>query len=155
MHVVEKSVLLRHSAAQMYELVDRVEDYPLFLPWCGGTEVRRDTAGMEATLRIQFKGVRHAFTTRNATWPGERIEMRLVEGPFSDLEGVWTFTALRADACKVRSNAALAASRALSCASHAVAAASGISGNTTHCTSWRRNDRFIWPRPAYSPTRAG
>ena len=101
MHVVEKSVLLRHSAAQMYELVDRVEDYPLFLPWCGGTEVRRDTAGMEATLRIQFKGVRHAFTTRNATWPGERIEMRLVEGPFSDLEGVWTFTALRADACKV------------------------------------------------------
>lgn len=102
MHVVEKSVLLRHTAAQMYELVDRVEDYPLFLPWCGGTEVRqRDAAGIEATIRIHFKGVRHAFTTRNSNVPGERIEVRLIEGPFSDLEGVWTFTPLRADACKV------------------------------------------------------
>jgi len=42
-HAVRKSVLLPYSARQMFELVDRVEDYPRFLPWCGGTEVTRTT----------------------------------------------------------------------------------------------------------------
>ncbi len=102
MPIVEKSVLVRHSAEQMYELVDRVEDYPQFLPWCGGTEVhRRDDQGVEATIRIHFKGVRQSFTTRNTVVPGQRIDIRLVQGPFSDLDGLWTFTPLRADACKV------------------------------------------------------
>lgn len=102
MPTVEKSVLLRHSAAQMYHLVDRVEDYPAFLPWCGGTEVhQRDGSGVEATIHIHFKGVRQAFTTRNTNHADERIELRLVKGPFSNLEGTWTFTPLRADACKV------------------------------------------------------
>ena len=41
-HAVRKSVLLPYSARQMFELVDRVEDYPSFLPWCGGTEVARN-----------------------------------------------------------------------------------------------------------------
>ncbi len=102
MPIVEKSVLLRHQASQMYDLVDRVEDYPLFLPWCGGTEVlKRDETGVEATITINFKGVRQSFTTRNTNKPGEQIDIRLLHGPFSDLEGCWTFVPLRADACKV------------------------------------------------------
>jgi len=102
MPTVEKSVLVRYSAAQMYALVDRVEDYAEFLPWCGGTEVhKRDAESVEATVHIHFKGVRQSFTTRNLSIPERSIDIRLVRGPFSDLDGLWTFTPLREDACKV------------------------------------------------------
>lgn len=102
MPTVEKSVLVRYSAAQMHALVDRVEDYPQFLPWCGGTEVHKRTeTEVEATVHIHFKGVRQSFTTRNISVPERSIDIRLIRGPFSDLDGLWTFTPLREDACKV------------------------------------------------------
>jgi len=101
-HAVRKSVLLPYSAEQMFVLVDRVEDYPQFLPWCGGTEVARDDeAGVLATVVIDYRGIRQRFTTLNTGRAPETISMRLREGPFSRLEGEWRFLALRQDACKV------------------------------------------------------
>lgn len=102
MHVVRKSVLLPYSAEQMFVLVDRVEDYPRFLPWCGGTEVVRNSdASVLATVVIDYRGIRQRFTTLNTERAPEAISMRLHEGPFSRLEGEWRFHALRPDACKV------------------------------------------------------
>lgn len=102
MPVVEKSVLVPYSAAQMYRLVDDIERYPEFLPWCGGSRVVRESPeALEATLEIRYRGVRQSFTTRNTLTPPERIAMALKDGPFSELEGSWLFTALGADACKV------------------------------------------------------
>lgn len=102
MHVVRKSVLLPYSARQMFELVERVEDYPRFLPWCGGTEVARlSGAGVLATVTIDYRGIRQRFTTVNLNQPHEAISMRLREGPFTRLEGEWRFRSLREDACKV------------------------------------------------------
>lgn len=102
MHAVRKSVLLPYSARQMFELVERVEDYPGFLPWCGGTEVARlDSSGVLATVTIDYRGIRQRFTTVNVNQPHEVISMRLREGPFARLEGEWRFRSLREDACKV------------------------------------------------------
>jgi ribosome-associated toxin RatA of RatAB toxin-antitoxin module len=102
MATVSKSVLVPYSARQMFDLVERVEDYPRFLPWCSGSSVsERSEAGMTATVEIDFKGLRQRFTTVNAHAPGQRIDMRLKEGPFSRLQGTWQFVALRDDACKV------------------------------------------------------
>ncbi len=102
MHAIRKSVLLPYSARQMFELVERVEDYPRFLPWCRGTEVsREDEAGVVATILIDYRGIRQRFTTLNVNRPHEAISMRLRDGPFSRLEGEWRFLALREDACKV------------------------------------------------------
>lgn len=102
MATVSKSVLVPYSARQMFDLVERVEDYPRFLPWCSGSSVsERSDAGMTATVEIDFKGLRQRFTTINAHAPGERIDMCLKEGPFSRLQGTWQFVALRDDACKV------------------------------------------------------
>ena len=102
-HTVRKSVLVPYSAEQMYELVDRVEDYPKFLPWCGGSEVRRQSETESlATVHIDFHGVRQKFTTANTMEPGRSIRMALRDGPFSDLNGEWTFEPLREDACKVQ-----------------------------------------------------
>jgi len=102
MAVVHKSVLLGYSAEQMFALVDDIEDYPKFLPWCGGTEVReRQGDKVVATLKINYHGVKQTFSTENVHIRPTSITMTLLEGPFKHLHGTWTFKALRADACKI------------------------------------------------------
>ncbi len=86
----------------MYALVANVEDYPQFLPWCGGVEVHERTDDkLVASLSIQYHGVRQSFTTSNENTPPTVIKMTLVDGPFKSLDGLWTFKPLRVDACKI------------------------------------------------------
>ncbi len=98
---VHKSVLVPYSAQQIFDLVQDVERYPQFLPWCGASEIHsRDPQGMVATLTIDFRGIRQSFTTNTELHSPHRIEIRLRDGPFSRLHGTWHFNTLRADACK-------------------------------------------------------
>jgi ribosome-associated toxin RatA of RatAB toxin-antitoxin module len=86
----------------MYALVDAVEDYPKFLPWCGGaTVIHRDEQVTRATILINYHGIRQSFTTENAKRAPEEMLIRLVEGPFRMLDGTWRFTALADRGCKV------------------------------------------------------
>lgn len=102
MALVEKSVLVTYSAQQMFDLVDSIERYPEFLPWCGGADVKQRTeAAVVATLHIDYHHLKHSFTTENVRQAPGLIEMRLQEGPFRHLEGSWRFMELAADACKV------------------------------------------------------
>jgi len=102
MATVRKSALVSYSAAQMFELVDAIKDYPQFLPWCRSTtELERSEQCVEATIVIAKGALHKAFTTRNLRYPHERIELQLVDGPFRKLEGVWAFQALDEQACKV------------------------------------------------------
>lgn len=102
MAVVHKSVLIGYSAEQMFALVDRVEDYPKFLPWCGVVNVKqRDENKLVATIGINYHGLKQSFTTQNTNLPPSSIKMALVEGPFKHLDGMWNFKSLRADACKI------------------------------------------------------
>ena len=95
-------MLVGYSAERMYRLVDDVELYPQFLPWCGGTQVDlRDGALTRASILIDYHGIKQSFKTENRTQPPELIEIRLVSGPFRQLDGVWHFTPLSADACKI------------------------------------------------------
>jgi ribosome-associated toxin RatA of RatAB toxin-antitoxin module len=99
---VEKSVLVAHTPERMFDLVDRVEDYPFFLPWCGGTELKsRDPQHTVATIHIAYMGVRQNFTTENTKTHPREMRIRLQDGPFSHLEGDWLFSPLGQDACKV------------------------------------------------------
>lgn len=99
---VEKSVLIEHSARQMFDLVDRIEDYPQFLPWCGRTDLKfRDEASTVATLHIDYHSVKSHFTTENRKDPSLRMNIRLIDGPFRRLEGVWHFKPLAENACKI------------------------------------------------------
>ncbi|MEQ4618869.1 MAG: type II toxin-antitoxin system RatA family toxin [Corticimicrobacter sp.] len=102
MHTVQRSVLVPYSAAQMFDLVAAVDKYPEFMPWCGGAAIlSQDEQGMVATVTISFAGLKQRFTTRNThDYPG-RIDLKLVDGPFSSLEGRWQFQPLAEDACKV------------------------------------------------------
>jgi ribosome-associated toxin RatA of RatAB toxin-antitoxin module len=86
----------------MYALVADVESYPRFLPWCDRAFVSaREPDRTVATLHIDFHGLREEFSTENFNRPDERIDMKLVSGPFRSLEGSWVFTALSENACKV------------------------------------------------------
>ena len=105
MKTVKKSVLIWYSPQEMYVLVTDVDQYPKFLPWCDRARVvSSDEHGMTAEIGISFGGIRQTFTTRNEHVPNRRVAIKLVNGPFSQLDGEWNFTPLGDEtqrACRV------------------------------------------------------
>ncbi len=100
--VVQKSARVKFSAQQMFDLVDDIESYPKFLPWCSGSRVlRRDGDIVEGQIDIAKAGFHKSFTTRNKLDRGGRIQISLLDGPFKSLEGFWSFMPLREDASKI------------------------------------------------------
>lgn len=99
---VEKSALVPYPVEFMFELVNDVESYPQFLPWCrSGRLLSRDDETLCGEIEVARAGIRQTFSTCNRLYPYERIDLQLREGPFKRLDGSWQFQALRADACKV------------------------------------------------------
>lgn len=105
MKTIQKSVLLMHSAHEMFALVTDVPQYPRFLPWCNHGEIlERDWLTMVAKVGMSIGGLRQSFTTRNVHTPDRQVLVQLVDGPFSHLNGQWDFTPLgegTESACKV------------------------------------------------------
>jgi len=99
---ISRSALLPYPSVFMYDLVNAVDAYPEFLPWCGGARIEQqaDTT-MEAAIQIRVAGLNQWFRTRNAMIPGEAIEMQLVEGPFEKLRGRWKFLPLEESGCRI------------------------------------------------------
>jgi len=104
MKTVKKSVLIWYSPAEMYRLVVDVDAYPQFLPWCDKARVvSHEDNGMVAEIGIAFGGIHQSFTTRNTHVVDQQVTIKLVNGPFSKLEGDWNFIPLGANqrACRV------------------------------------------------------
>src|SRR6266571_4476639 len=97
-----RSAIVEHAAREMFELVEDIESYPKFLPWClDATVHERSAAGTRATLTVGLRGLKQSFTTQNANRAGESIDMRLVEGPFRRFAAAWRFSPLSARACRI------------------------------------------------------
>lgn len=102
MPTVLKSVLVHHPAAAMFVLVDAVERYPEFLPWCGGAEVLERTGAItHARIDIDYHGLKSAITTRNRKEPPEWMHLDFTDGPFASFRGHWRFVPLGANGCRV------------------------------------------------------
>ena len=102
MPVIERSALVPHSAAAMFDVVNDVSRYPDFLPWCESASIlRQDETDMVAKLTMARGGMRHSFTTHNTFVRPESIRLSLVDGPFSAMNGRWDFAALGHDGCRV------------------------------------------------------
>jgi ribosome-associated toxin RatA of RatAB toxin-antitoxin module len=102
MNSLKRQALVPHSCRQMYELVNNIEDYPRFLPWCSDSKViQRTEEEVVAELEINWKGVHKRFTTRNVLKPFARMDIILVNGPLKHMEGIWQFHSLAEKACKV------------------------------------------------------
>jgi ribosome-associated toxin RatA of RatAB toxin-antitoxin module len=92
---IDNTEIVAYSSAQMYDLVNDVESYPLFMPWCGGARMeKQDASTMIATLEISKGPITTSFTTQNTLIPGRKIILDLVKGPFKNLQGVWEFIPL-------------------------------------------------------------
>lgn len=102
MKQVSRSALVPFSAEQMFHLVNDVERYPEFLPGCSGARILESSSQkMVAAVDVSKAGISKTFTTANQLELGKVIAMRLVSGPFRQLEGGWYFTALDETACKI------------------------------------------------------
>ncbi len=99
---VQRSALLPYSIAQMYELVNDVDSYPEFIPWCINSKVHSEEEHeKQATMYFASKGIKASVTTRNELVKNKEIIMHLVEGPFKHLIGSWKFTTIDNSACRV------------------------------------------------------
>ena len=102
MPTARKSALVPHSCETLFDLVDDVERYPEFLPWCASTEVfDRDERTTHARIDVDYHGLRSHVTTRNAKERPHRMTLELEEGPFERFHGAWTFRSLGEDGCRV------------------------------------------------------
>ncbi len=114
MPAIERSLLVPFAAEQMFDLVRDVESYPEFLPWCEAARMEQPQADIVlGTLRINARGFKQEFTTRNVLQRPERLTMNLVSGPFRQLEGVWLFSSLDQRATRVSLEVAFEASGGL------------------------------------------
>jgi len=99
---IARSAIVEHSAGRMFALVDDIESYPRFLPWCRAASVdERTPEWVRATLRVGMRGLNQTFSTRNELHAPEAMDMRLVKGPFRHFAASWRFKPLSAQACSV------------------------------------------------------
>lgn len=103
MTTLNRSALVPYTPAEMFALVDDIESYPQFLPWCRSTKVlSRDEDEVYATIELARGALHKSFTTHNRMQKNKIIEMRLVEGPFHHLEGFWRFDSINnSEGCRV------------------------------------------------------
>ena len=92
MSTISRSALVPYSAEQMYALVNNIEDYPNFVPWCSrSTEQQLSATEKQASLYFSRGAIKTSFTTKNTLTPSQKIQLELVDGPFSQLRGYWQF----------------------------------------------------------------
>jgi ribosome-associated toxin RatA of RatAB toxin-antitoxin module len=102
MREVKRSALIAEPPARMYALINDIEHYPDFVPWCTAARVlERGASEIVATLNIKRGPLKTEFTTRNLLEPDRRVLMQLVSGPFRVLEGLWTLTPLGDLGCRI------------------------------------------------------
>jgi ribosome-associated toxin RatA of RatAB toxin-antitoxin module len=102
MREVKRSALIAESPARMYALINDIERYPEFVPWCAAARIdSRKEGEVVATLNIKRGPLRAEFTTRNLLEPDRRVLMQFVSGPFRVLEGLWTLSPLGELGCRV------------------------------------------------------
>ena len=102
MREVKRSALVSRPPAQVFELINDIESYPQFLPWCTHARVEsRNEREIVATLGVRQGALHGEFTTRNILEPVHAIHMHLVSGPFRVLEGLWQLTPVDTQGCKV------------------------------------------------------
>lgn len=99
---VKRSLLVELPAERIFDIVERAEEYPDFIPWCASaTILERDDGVVDARVGVDYHGLKFFFRTRNPKERPHWLELRMVDGPFRRFDGIWRFTPLSAGACKI------------------------------------------------------
>ena len=100
---ISKTTVVPYTSEEMYVLVNDIESYPNFLPWCTAAKIlSRHEEILTASLSLALGKIRQSFTTENTMQDGSRIDMRLVEGPFKHLSGYWSFIQEDDQSCHIQ-----------------------------------------------------
>lgn len=99
---IKRTAVMPYSASQMFDLVNAIDDYPKFIPWCHSAQIiSRDDDEIRATLDFSRGGMHKSFTTSNRLQKDKMIQIRLLNGPFKHLEGFWRFDPISENSCQV------------------------------------------------------
>lgn len=103
---IYKTAIVPYPLDEMYIMVSDVGSYPHFLPWCKDVVINSrtdldDEIRLMATIKMGSIGLEKSFTTTNVLRKNKSIDMRLVKGPFSSLQGQWHFQSLGETGCKI------------------------------------------------------
>jgi ribosome-associated toxin RatA of RatAB toxin-antitoxin module len=102
MREVKRSAIVNQPPARVFALINDIESYPQFVPWCTHARVESRSPGeIVATIGVRHGPLEGEFTTRNTLEPGRSVHMQLVSGPFRALEGHWLLTPVDAGGCRV------------------------------------------------------
>ena len=102
MFKIQRFAIVNHSVGRMYKLVNKVENYPKFIPMCYKVEVfYKNQNRMEAILFIKKAGIKISFGTLNELFLNKKITMQLIKGPFSSFKGLWNFKKIEKNSCEV------------------------------------------------------
>lgn len=90
---LHRQALVVHKAKLMYDIVNRVDLYQEFLPWCSESTILESTDNtMTATVFMKKGLLDQSFTTKNKMLSEQKIELELLDGPFKKLSGTWIFS---------------------------------------------------------------
>ena len=99
---VRRSALVEFPAQRMFDLIERAEDYPVFMPWCKSvTILARDEASVAAEIHVEYHGARFSLVTRNPKRRPTFLAVLMERGPFRRFDGEWLITPLAEDACRI------------------------------------------------------
>ncbi len=99
---ISKTTLVPYTSDEMYVLVNDIESYPSFLPWCTEAKIlSQQEKSLTATLSLALGKVKQSFTTENTMQDGSRIDIQLIEGPFKHLSGYWRFIQEDEQSCHI------------------------------------------------------
>ena len=100
---ISKTAVVPYTTNEMYALVNDIESYPAFLPWCIAAKIlSKKEESLIATLSLAMGKIKQSFTTENIMLEGSRIDMRLIEGPFKHLSGYWKFNPEDEHSCHIQ-----------------------------------------------------
>ena len=102
MREIRREALVPFTALDMFELIELVEDYPHFLPWCMATQLlERTESTVSATVEVGVHDLRVRVTTRNDKRPPEYMAIHLEGGSFRYFHGEWQLRPLGTAGCHV------------------------------------------------------
>ena len=100
---ISKATVVPYTPEEMYVLVNDIESYPAFLPWCSAAKIlTQQEESLTATLSLALGKIKQSFTTENTMQDGSRIEIQLIEGPFKHLSGYWKFNPEDEQSCHIQ-----------------------------------------------------
>ena len=104
---LEKTHEVAHAAADMFDLVCDVEQYPEFVPLCRSLAIKSEREKgtkrlILADMTMAYQMLSETFTTqvvmdRNAL----TIDVKYIDGPFKHLDNEWRFESLDENCCRV------------------------------------------------------